>query len=136
MSLLVIIPLAFETLPVLSLQNSKDMFVAAYESLSKVSAIENSVLNRHPRRKHVWNFLKNLVGGAKNFLSGAGDFFSLAVKTHRGLKKYSNGGIGNLVKNIFQLYRWAGKFKEGLATTNIGTTKPIIQVSAFESYKG
>ena len=46
MSLLVIIPLAFETLPVLSLQNSRDMFVTAYKSLSKVSAIENCVLEQ------------------------------------------------------------------------------------------
>merc|ERR1711968_312312 len=100
-SLLVIIPLAFETLPVLSLQNSRDMFVTAYNALSKVSAIENCVLNRHPWRKHVLNFLRRTVNKIKGFATGAGDVLALAWKLRKGAKKYSTGGNGEVLGNIF-----------------------------------
>ena len=41
--MVVIIPLAFEKMPVLALENSRKKFVNAFNSLSGVNAIENSI---------------------------------------------------------------------------------------------
>ena len=128
-SLLVIIPLAFETLPVLSLQNSRDMFVTAYNALSKVSAIENCVLNRHPRRKHVLNFLRRTVNKIKGFAT-VGDVLALAWKLRKGAKSIPLVAMERFWETFFNCTDGLGSSRKSRADTSI-EIKFMNQVSAF-----
>ena len=112
--ILFIIPLAFEGLPVLSLENSKESFKSSFKVLKKVDAIENAVFKRKEKRSFfLIKWVKNLFNKGHNIISGISNIFKIASNTRGGLKKYTSGGLGMLIKKILRVYKWTKKFKKG-----------------------
>merc|ERR1712167_167026 len=46
-------------------------------------------------------------------ISGIFDIWKIASNTGHGLKKYTSGGLGMLIKKILRVYKWTKKFKKG-----------------------